>query len=141
MTALVDTEQKYLTETKKSRTSILERTALNGDDLTAMKTNRDEKETTFFANRDKLKTELETENARFGAEKSAAIETLLSTSGKVTDTVEKLREQSESFVNRGKDAWNLHYAETETALRQKSDDSSQHVTELQTKTQQIKVRH
>jgi ElaB/YqjD/DUF883 family membrane-anchored ribosome-binding protein len=79
------------------------------------------------------------EHARFGAEKSSAVEQLLTTSGKVSDSVDKLREQSETFVNRGKDAWNLHYAETETSLRQKSDDASQHVTELQSKTQQIKV--
>jgi hypothetical protein len=58
----------------------------------------------------------------------------------MSDSVEKVREQSETFVNRGKDAWNLHYAETETALRQKSDDASQHVTEMQAKTQSVKVR-
>lgn len=50
---------------------------------------------------------------------------------KVSDSVEKIREQAETFVNRGKDAWNLHYAETETALRQRSDAALQHVTDLQ----------
>jgi hypothetical protein len=141
LTALVDSEQKFLSETKMSRSNVLERTSLNSEDLTSLRVNRDEKETKFFSARDKLKTEMETEQARFGAEKSSAVELLLSTSAKVTDSVEKLREQSESFVNRGKDAWNLHYAETETALRQKSDDASQHVTELQTKTQQVKVKN
>lgn len=139
LTALVDTEQKYLSETKQSRSQILEKTALNNEDLTSARVARSEKETKFLSTRDKLKTELETEHAKFGAEKSSAVELLMSTTNKVTDSVDKLREQSESFVNRGKDAWNLHYAETETSLRQKSDDASQHVTELQGKTQQIKV--
>lgn len=49
----------------------------------------------------------------------------------MSDSVEKIREQAETFVNRGKDAWNLHYAETETALRQRSDESLQHLTGFQ----------
>jgi hypothetical protein len=60
LTALVETEQKYLSETKQSRSGILERTQLNSDDLGLLRANRDEKETKFFAARDKLKTELVT---------------------------------------------------------------------------------
>ena len=139
LNALVETEKKFLIETKQSRSNILERTQLNGDDLNLLRANRDEKSNKFFAARDKLKTELDTEHVRFGSEKASAVEQILSTAGKVSDSVDKIREQSETFVNRGKDAWNLHYAETETSLRQKSDDASQHVTEVQAKTQLIKV--
>ena len=139
MAALVETEQKFLSGTKLSRSNILERTQLNAEELGLVRVNRNEKEAKFFAARDKLKTELETENARFGTEKSSAVEQLMLTAGKVSDSVDKLREQSETFVNRGKDVWNLHYSETETSLRQKSDDASQHVAELQAKTQQMKV--
>jgi len=64
-------------------------------------------------------------------EKGLAQETLGLNLAKATDSVEKIREQAETFVNRGKDAWNHHYAETETALRQRSDEALQHVTDLQ----------
>merc|ERR1712150_277075 len=45
---------------------------------------------------------------------------------------------AESFVNSGKDAWNTHYEKTEAELREKSDASSNHVQDLQTRTSEAR---
>lgn len=85
----------------------------------------------FFSARDKLKNELENEHNKFSSEKAIGIETLGINLSQASDSIEKIREHAEAFVSRGKDAWNLHYADTENALRQRSDESLQHVTGLQ----------
>jgi len=85
----------------------------------------------FFSARDKLKNEIENEHNKFSSEKAIGIETLGINLSQASDSIEKIREHAEAFVSRGKDAWNLHYADTENALRQRSDESLQHVTGLQ----------
>jgi len=139
LASLVETEQKYLSETKQSRADNLRQTQLNSEDLVLLRTNRDSTEAKFSAARDKLTSELETEQSRFSSEKSLAVDQLMTSAGKVSECVDKLRDQSEVFVSRGCDAWKRHCDATETSLLQKSDASKKNVEQLKTRTEQIKV--
>ena len=139
LAALVESEQQYLSETKQSRANNLQQTQLNAEDLVVLRTNRDSTEAKFSAARDKLTADLETEQSRFGSEKTSAVEQLMTSAAKVSESVDKLRQQSETFVTRGGDAWKRHCADTETSLLRKSDESTQNLAELKAKTEQIKV--
>ena len=56
----------------------------------------------------------------------------------VRQATNRIKEQAEQFVNAGKDSWNNHYEKTEAELREKSDDSSEHVKDVQAKTSEIR---
>ena len=56
----------------------------------------------------------------------------------IRQATNRIKEQAEQFVNAGKDSWNNHYETTESELRKKSDDSSQHVKEVQARTSEIR---
>ena len=139
LTALVEAEDKYISEIKQSRCEIIEQTDSNAEDFRSLQTHRNVHHAKSSTARDSLKLAIETEDAKFSAEKSTAVQQILATAGRVSDSVEKIREQSETFVNLGKDAWNGHYADTEASVRQKSDGTSAHVAQLHDKTKLFKV--
>merc|ERR1719323_299912 len=68
------------------------------------------------------------------SEKASAMEDINSAGKKAAKATARLRADAESFAQKAKDQWADHYSRTEATLREKSDKSSSHVTNLQGKT-------
>merc|ERR550539_1315467 len=75
---------------------------------------------------------------KLAAEKAKAVEQIETDLAIVAQASERLKANAESFVNAGKDAWNNHYEKTEGELREKSDASSSHVQDLQSRTSEAR---
>lgn len=70
---------------------------------------------------------LKDESSKLMKEKSKAVEQVHTDCQIVSQAAERIKADAETFAVAGKDAWNSHYQRTESDLRTKSDDSSQHV--------------
>ena len=68
------------------------------------------------------------------SEKVAAFEEINLAGQKAAKATAKLRSDAEAFAQKAKDQWADHYSRTEASLREKSDKSSTHVSNLQGKT-------
>merc|ERR1711981_1332580 len=85
-----------------------------------------------------FKKEESVEVEKIRGEKHKAVEQIETDLAIVPQASERLKANAESFVNSGKDAWNNHYEKTEVELREKSDASSNHVQDLQTRTSEAR---
>ena len=68
---------------------------------------------------------------RMKSEKASTLEDINQAGQSAAKATAVLRTDAENFAQKAKDQWANHYARTEASLREKSDKSSSHVTELQ----------